>query len=104
MFQCKYSVKYHDYASVPIGETARPDAYEVIDRFMEYDDARTLIVSEAAKFIHELGDDSHIGIIDRIEETFLTVRYYEGKINRYRRFYLENSDDDAMDDMEDYDE
>lgn len=102
-----YSVRYHDYASIPIGETARPDVHVVVDRFMEYDKARTLIVSEAAKFMNELRY-SHV---DRIEKTFITVMYYEGKIDRYRRFYLENENeydgpdfDDVREEEEDEDE
>lgn len=40
--------------------------------------------------------------IDRIEKTFITVKYYEGKIDRYRSFYFENCDDN--DDTEDYED
>lgn len=98
-----YIVKYHDYAVIPIGETASPDVHVTVQENASWKDASTAIVSEAAKFIHELGDAGQSAFIDRIESTFIVVKYHEGKIDRYRRFYFENYDD-AVDDMEDYDE
>ena len=98
---CAYTVRYHDYAATPIGEVANPDSYGTIQEYVSWESASTAIVNEAAKFMNEL-DYAHI---DRIEKTFITVKYYEGKIDRYRSFYFENCDDkDDMDDMEDYDE
>lgn len=103
---CAYTVRYHDYAATPIGEVASPDSYGTIQKYVSWEGASTAIVNEAAKFMDEL-DCAHI---DRIEKTFITVKYYEGKIDRYRRFYFENCDDadfednDAVGDMEDYDE
>lgn len=99
-----YIVKYHDYAVIPIGETASPDVHVTVQENVSWTDASTAIVSEAAKFIHELGDAGKKGVIDRIESTFITVKYYEGEIDRYRRFYFENYDDDDADDMEDYED
>lgn len=99
-----YTVKYHDYAATPIGEVASPDSYGTIQQCVSWEGASTAIVNEAAKFMNEL-DYAHI---DRIESTFITVKYYEGKIDRYRRFYFENCDDedfednDAVGDIEDY--
>ena len=104
MFQCGYTVKYHDYAATPIGEVASPDSYGTIQQYVSWEGASTAIVNEAAKFMNEL-DYAHI---DRIESTFITVKYYDGKIDRYRRFYFENcdyedfEDNDAVGDIEDY--
>ena len=95
---CAYTVKYHDYASVPIGEVANPDIHETIRENVSWESASTAIVSEAAKFVHELSDAGQSAFIDRIESTFIVVKYYEGRIDRYRRFYFENYDDDDMED------
>lgn len=95
---CAYTVKYHDYASVPIGEVANPDIHETIRENVSWESASTAIVSEAAKFVHELSDVGQSAFIDRIESTFIVVKYYEGRIDRYRRFYIENYDDDDMED------
>lgn len=95
---CAYTVKYHDYASVPIGEVANPDIHETIRENVSWESASTAIVSEAAKFVHELSDADQSAFIDRIESTFIVVKYYEGRIDRYRRFYFENYDDDDMED------
>ena len=99
-----YTVKYHDYAAVPIGEVANPDVHEIVCENVNWESASTTIVSEAAKFVHELGDAGQSAFIDRIESTFIVVKYYEGKIDRYRRFYFENYDGDGADDMEDYED
>lgn len=101
---CAYVVKYHDYAATPIGEVASPDVHETVCENVNWEGASTLIVSEAAKFVHELGDAGQSAFIDRIEKTFIVVKYYEGKIDRFRRFYFENYDDDDADDMEDYED
>lgn len=101
---CSYTVKYHDYAAVPIGEVANPDIHETILENVSWESASTTIVSEAAKFVHELGDAGQSAFIDRIESAFIVVKYYEGKIGRYRRFYFENYDGDGADDMEDYED
>lgn len=100
MLSCKYITKFHDYASVPIGEIANPDVHETIQKNVSWEEASTLIVSEAAKFIHELCDAGRSAFINRIESTFIVVKYYEGEIDRYRRFYFENYDDDDTDDMD----
>ena len=75
---CAYNVRYHDYASTPIGEVANPDSYGTIQEYVSWESASTAIVNEAAKFMNGL-DYAHI---DRIEKTFITVKYYEGKIDR----------------------
>ena len=95
---CTYTVKYHDYAVIPIGETASPDVNVTVQENVSLKEASTAIVSEAAKFMNGL-DYAHI---DRIKKTFITVKYYEGKIDRYRSFYFENCDDN--DDTEDYED
>lgn len=94
---CTYTVKYHDYAATPIGEVASPDSYGTIQEYVSWEGASTAIVNEAAKFMNGL-DYAHI---DRIEKTFITVKYYEGKIDRYRRFYFENCDDADFEDYND---
>nr|DAK53823.1 MAG TPA: hypothetical protein [Caudoviricetes sp.] len=101
---CAYTVKYHDYAATPIGEVANPDIHETVRENVSWESASTLIVSEAAKFVHELVDAGQSAFINRIESTFIVVKYYEGKIDRYRRFYFENYDDDDADDMENYED
>lgn len=101
---CMYTVRYHDYAATPIGEVANPDVHETIRENVSWESASTAIVSEAAKFVHELGDAGQSAFIDRIESTFIVVKYYEGRIDRYRRFYFENYDGDGADDMEDYED
>ena len=103
---CAYNVKYHDYAVIPLGETARPDVHRIIQTYVSLEGANTAIVNEAAKFMNEL----NFAHIDRIEKTFITVKYHEGKIDRYRRFYFENCDDadfednDVVGDIGDYEE
>lgn len=101
---CTYTVRYHDYAAVPIGEVANPDIHETIRENVSWESASTAIVSEAAKFVHELSNGGQSVFIDRIESTFIVVKYYEGRIDRYRRFYFENYDGDGADDMEDYED
>ena len=101
---CAYTVKYHDYAATPISEVANPDIHETVRENVSWESASTLIVSEAAKFVHDLADAGQSAFINRIESTFIIVKYYEGKIDRYRRFYFENYDDDDADDMEDYED
>lgn len=94
---CTYTVKCHDYAVAPIGEVANPDSYGIIQENVSWESASTAIVNEAAKFMNGL-DYAHI---DRIEKTFITVKYYEGKIDRCRRFYFENCDDADFEDYND---
>ena len=60
---CAYTVRYHDYASTPIGEVANPDSYGTIQEYVSWESASTAIVNEAAKFMNGL-DYAHI---DRIE-------------------------------------
>lgn len=95
---CAYTVKYHDYASVNIGGIASPDVHKTVREYVSWENASTLIVSEAAKFIHELSDIGQSAFINRITSTFIVVKYYEGEIDRYRRFYFENCDDADYDD------
>lgn len=97
---CAHTVRYHDYAAMPIGEVANPDIHETIRENVSWESASTLIVGEAAKFVNELADAGKTAFIDRIEKTFIVVKYYEGKIDRFRRFYFENYDND----MEDYED
>lgn len=107
MLQCMYIVKYYDYALVPIGEIANPAVREIVRKNVSWENVSTLIVGEAAKFVNELADAGKTAFIDRIEKTFIIVKYYEGKIDRFRRFYFENYDDDDADyddDMEDYED
>nr|DAY74677.1 MAG TPA: hypothetical protein [Caudoviricetes sp.] len=61
---CSYTVKYHDYATVPIGEVASPDSYGTIQEYVSWEGASTAIVNEAANFMNEL-DYAHI---DRIKK------------------------------------
>lgn len=61
---CAYTVKYHDYATAPIGEVASPDSYGTIQEYVSWEGASTAIVNEAAKFMNGL-DYAHI---DRIEK------------------------------------
>ena len=53
---CAYTVRYHDYAAMPIGEVANPDIHETIRENVSWESASTLIVGEAAKFVNELAD------------------------------------------------
>ena len=99
---CTYTVEYHDYAVIPIGETASPDVNVTVQENVSLKEASTAIVSEAAKFMNELGDAGQSAFIDWIESTFIVVKYYEGKIDRYRCFYFENCyNNDGMEDYED---
>lgn len=98
MLQCKYSVKYHDYAPVNVFDIASPDVHKIIREYVSLEEASTIIDSEATKFIHELEDAGQRGAIDKTRDTVILIKYHEGEFDRYRRFYIEKRDDVDYDD------
>lgn len=94
-----YMVEYYDYAEEHAGKTASPDVYGVICKNVSFANASTVLVNEAAKSIQELGFGA---TIYRMDYDFIIVKYYDGEIKRYRRFYIEDYDEACIEDNDDF--
>lgn len=95
-----FTVKFHDYAMVPVFAEAYPDIDKIICTNVDWTDASTTLVREAAKAIDDLGSiKGQSASVHRVDSSMIVVKYYDGGIERYRRFYIENYDDD-MDDAD----